>query len=229
MDVPRELFGHERNFKNFVQHIPNTVQCSREREQRVLRNQDEKQEYLKIIIDGATIPVSTIWDALALFYTNNIGKPPESLTSLDQQTRWVIQHLNQLARWISIFEPEVVETIRNRHLVQPNTTAVAWKLEGHRIMKISFGTSLIGEHSVRERLIKFRQKVDSEIHRLFPQDANGRLLKSLTFWPFESCAETTTLFHLVSWRRGLPIRTYAIQTASQEMMSPCANCQLIIP
>ncbi|CAB4419151.1 unnamed protein product [Rhizophagus irregularis] len=132
------------------------VWYSREREQRVPRNQNEKLEYLKIIIDGATIPVSTIWDALALFYTINIGKPPESLTSLDQQTRWVIQHLNQLARWVLIFEPipEDVKTIRNRHQVQPSTTAVAWKLEGQRIMKISFRASLIGDKNIRKQLIK---------------------------------------------------------------------------
>jgi hypothetical protein len=52
-------------------------------------------------IDRATIPVATVWDALALLYTINIANPPRE-TSLDHQERWLFQHLNQLANWISI-------------------------------------------------------------------------------------------------------------------------------
>ncbi|GBB86302.1 hypothetical protein RclHR1_12720009 [Rhizophagus clarus] len=54
------------------------------------------------------------------FYSINIGQPTKSL---DQQTEWLFQHLEQLAKWILILEADEVEDDI------PTTICITWKVK----------------------------------------------------------------------------------------------------
>src|ERR1044071_2625202 len=157
----------------------------------LLRSQNDVEdvEYLEMNIDGATIPVATVWDALALYYTINIGDPPMG-TSLET---WLLQHLNQLAGWISI--------LAENEGAMPSVINVAWKSEHQKIIKISFGATLIGDRNTRKELIAIRQRIDLVNYHIFPWNTDGELERSQErHWQFGNCAETSTWFQLALQR-----------------------------
>src|ERR1043165_2013350 len=63
-------------------------------------HQDGEPQSLEMIIVGVTITLSTVWDALSLFYKIKLTIP--KLKHLADQIKFLIQHQKQLAEWISL-------------------------------------------------------------------------------------------------------------------------------
>src|SRR5581483_1648073 len=83
----------------------------------------------------------------------------------------------QLAKWILILEPipedlslEDLKNLPLENQLWPTVISVAWKSKRQKIVKTSFGASLIGNKSARKQLTKSRQEFDLMNYHLFPRD-----------------------------------------------------------
>ncbi|RIA86893.1 hypothetical protein C1645_778524 [Glomus cerebriforme] len=93
------------------------------------------------MVDGGTIPLTTVWGGFVVFYKINMSIP-ENLKGL-KQIRFLIQHQEQLAKWVLLLETESFRF--------PSVISVMWKSEEEKIINFSFGATF-SEDSTGRRL-----------------------------------------------------------------------------